>query len=159
MYIMAGVVEVVKRVFRPYQYTILLIVMFVLFLLVGIYGYNQYFKKKQTVFKDVANANRRNVEIIVYLFHVDWCPHCKTALPEWGSFKQQYDNKEINGYKVKCVDVDCTEEDSKVANYLNKYNVESFPTVKMVKNNDTITFDAKVTSKNLEHFVETVLHD
>ena len=92
-------------------------------------------------------------------FHVDWCPHCKTALPEWENFKKQFNNKEVNGYITKCVDVDCTDENSKVQNMISKYDIESYPTVKMVKDKNTIEFDSKITSNTLEHFVNTMLMD
>jgi hypothetical protein len=38
-----------------------------------------------------------------------------------------------------------------------KYNVDSFPTVKMVAGNQTIDFDAKISTYALEQFVENML--
>lgn len=159
---MANLVEVIyKKVIRPYQYVILLVTMIILFSVAGYYGYQYYFKE-ETAMGDVANANKGangGGEVVeVFLFHVDWCPHCKRAMPEWSSFKQQYDGKQINGYEVKCTDVDCTDETSEVTNYINKYDIESYPTVKMVKGSQTISFDAAVTSENLESFVEMMLN-
>ena len=90
-------------------------------------------------------------------FHVDWCPHCKKALPEWNNFKKQFADKEVNGYIVKCVDVDCTDETSDVQNMINKYSIESYPTVKMIKDNNTIEFDSKISTNTLEHFVNSML--
>ena len=79
-------------------------------------------------------------------------------MPEWSSFKQQYDGKQVGGYEVKCVDVDCTDETSEVTNYINKYDIDSYPTLKMQKGDQTISFDASVTSENLESFVEMMLN-
>lgn len=156
---MANLVEsIYKRAIRPYQYTILLVVMIILFTIGGYYSYQYYFKDLKKPSSDVANANKRNESVYVYLFHVDWCPHCKRAMPEWSSFKQQYDGKQVGGYEVKCIDVDCTEEDSEVANYINKYDIDSYPTVKMQKGDQTVSFDASVTSENLESFVEMMLN-
>ena len=96
-------------------------------------------------------------EAIVYMFHVDWCPHCKKAMPEWTAFKNQYDGLEINGYVIKCIDIDCTNEKSDVKSAMNKYKITSFPTVKLIKEEQTIDFDSKITRTSLGTFVDTML--
>jgi len=131
--------------------------MFTLFLTVGLIWYSRQNKKKTDRFKDVANTNRRNKEAIVYFFHVDWCPHCKTAQPEWDAFKTQYDSIEINGYDIKCIDINCTEESSDVKYLMNQYKIESYPTVKLVLDDRTIDFDSKITRTSLTSFVNTML--
>jgi thiol-disulfide isomerase/thioredoxin len=151
---MANLVEAIyKRVIRPYQYTILLVLTTILFSVAAYYAYEYYFQEQT----DIANRTGDD-PVQVYLFHVDWCPHCRRAMPEWSSFKQQYDGKVVNSYKVECIDVDCTDEDSEVANYINKYDIDSYPTVKMQKGDQTVSFDASVTSENLESFVEMILN-
>ena len=130
------------------------VLILIIFIWISYYAYqNLYAKKKANKFADVANANRRTKDVNIYLFHVDWCPHCKKALPEWNSFKSIYDNKEVNGYTVKCIDINCTDETAEVANIINSYGIESYPTVKMVKDQDTIEFDSKITKTALEQFV------
>ena len=75
----------------------------------------------------------------------------------WKNFKKQFNDKEVNGYIVKCGDIDCTNENSTVQNMMNKYNIESYPTVKMVKDSNTIEFDSKISATTLEHFVNSML--
>jgi len=87
---------------------------------------------------------------------VDWCPHCKKALPDWNQFSAQYDGKEVNGYRIECVDMDCTEETSKVASAINEYKIDSYPTIKMKKGDEVIEFDSKITKYSLEQFVENM---
>ena len=160
VYIMPGLIEVVNKIARPYYKYVVMIVAAVIFGYAANYGYNAYFVKKQeNKFADVPNAKRSNKEVSVMFFHVDWCPHCKTALPEWENFKKQYNNKEVNGYITKCVDVDCTDETSDTQNMINKYEIESYPTVKMVKDKNTIEFDSKISTSTLEHFVNSMLMD
>lgn len=157
---MPGLFEVVTKIVGPYYKYIVMLIAAIIFGYAANYGYNTYFlKKKENKFADVPNAKRTNKEVSVMFFHVDWCPHCKTALPEWENFKKQFNNKEVNGYITKCVDVDCTDENSKVQNMISKYDIESYPTVKMVKDKNTIEFDSKITSNTLEHFVNTMLMD
>lgn len=157
---MPGLVEVVGNLISPYYYYLLIITFVSIFAALSYYAYNNYYKKTlDNKFANVANANRRNKEAEVMFFHVDWCPHCKKALPEWNNFKKQYNDKEINGYIIKCKDIDCTTESSDITSLTNKFQIESYPTVKMVKDTNTIEFDSKITSKTLERFVNTMLLD
>jgi thiol-disulfide isomerase/thioredoxin len=91
------------------------------------------------------------------LFHVDWCPHCKTAKPEWEKFAKLYDGKEKGDYIIKCLDYNCTDENADVTKIINKYNIESYPTVKMLKDGQIIEFDSKITEYTLEQFVNTMV--
>jgi thiol-disulfide isomerase/thioredoxin len=157
---MANIVDVFRKLISPYSYFILFVVVFVIFAYAGYYAYtNFYLKKSANKFSDVANANRRQREVMIYFFHVDWCPHCKKALPEWNAFKSQYDEKEINGYVIKCVDTDCTSETGEVMRIIKTYNIDSYPTVKMVKDGTTIDFDSKITKTSLEKFATAMTNN
>ena len=155
---MANIVEVLNRFIRPYYYRILAFIIFIVFVIVGYYGYQSVMAKQKNKFSDVANANRRNKEVVIYFFHADWCPHCKKATPEWNNFKSKLDGKVINSYIIKCMDVNCTKETSDVTEYINRFSVDSYPTVKMVRDETTIDFDSKITASSLEAFVNTMLN-
>jgi len=155
---MSNIVDVINRLVRPYAYRILAVIILILFIIIAYYAYTNYNTQKKNKFADVANANRRNKEVVIYFFHVDWCPHCKTASPEWNNFASKYDGKEINGYIVKCMDENCTNETSDITALINKFNIDSYPTVKMVKDGTTIDFDSKITSSSLEKFANTMLN-
>lgn len=101
------------------------------------------------------NSNSKDAEIM--LFYVDWCPHCKTAKPAWNDVKSEYENKTINGYKVIFTEVNCTEETAEVEHLMNKYNIEGFPTIKLLKDGQVIEYDAKPTKDTLTQFLNTVL--
>lgn len=90
----------------------------------------------------------------LYLFYTDWCPHCKKTKPEWEQLKKQYqNNKKVNGYTLNFIEVDC-EANPDLAN---KYNITGYPTIKLIKGNQIIEFDAKPEVKTLETFLSTVL--
>ena len=129
--------------------------------------YSIYLPQTQDkIFADVANSNPNGRTITVFMFHVNWCPHCKKALPEWTIFKDKYNKTVLNGYVVECIDIDCTDTDkSNIASMLEKYNLEYFPTIKGVLP-DTVSgkelvvdYDAKVTNANLEKFVMSLSSD
>jgi thiol-disulfide isomerase/thioredoxin len=158
---MASFYEVINRILRPYYTYILITFLLILFLLGAHYAYTNFYtkkmEKKNNKFADVANAEKRSNEIIIYFFNVDWCPHCKTAKPEWDKFTKLYEGKAKGEYVIKCMNYNCTDETSEVTQTINKYNIDSYPTVKMVKDNQVIDFDAKITRDHLEQFVETMI--
>jgi thiol:disulfide interchange protein len=114
---------------------------------------NKYHPNKEV--DNMSNEDNNSAELL--FFYADWCPHCKTAKPEWEKTKAEYSNNTIDGYKVLFVDVDCTHPDSKTTSMMDKYNVEGFPTIILLKNNEVITYDAKVTYDHLSQFLKTAL--
>jgi thiol-disulfide isomerase/thioredoxin len=154
---MSSFYEVVQNYLTPYYWYFLIIVSFVIFGLLGKYAYDNYYANSYSGgnkdFKDIANAEMRDKEANVYFFFVDWCPHCKTALPEWIKFKNQFEGKLVNGYTVNCIDMNCTDETEEIINAIQEYKIEGYPTVKMNKDNKIIDFDAKISYGTLEKFV------
>ena len=146
------------------------IFIFIVFIIVIIWWMRR--RKSPGAFDDVANSMNRGgtastdsdtqansgKEALIYFFHADWCPHCKKAQPEWDAFKMSQHNKLKNGYVVKCISVDCTNDKESTAKQLiNEFNIESYPSVKMVKDNTTIDYDASVKTASLNKFVDIML--
>ena len=90
-------------------------------------------------------------------FYANWCPHCKAAKPIWNELKAEYENKTINGYKVIFTEIDCSEESAEVEKLMNQYNVEGYPTIKLLKDGQVIEYDAKPSKDTLNQFLNTVL--
>ena len=115
---------------------------------------------------EAFHANRENIPLeedkpekscTMMLFYVDWCPHCKTAKPEWNKMKDKYDGKTINGYKVNFAEYNCTKESTEIDNLLDQYKIEGYPTIKLVKDGQIIEYDAKPTEATMTQFLNTVL--
>jgi thiol-disulfide isomerase/thioredoxin len=143
----------------------MIITLFVIFAVVGFYAFKQFYPSGTTTnkFADVANAVPLGKEITITMYHVDWCPHCKKALPDWNQFTKEYNGKNVNGTTITCVDLDCTDnKDPKIKNLLDKEPViDSFPTVRgvMVGNDGkeiNIQYKSKITKDNLEKFVLSI---
>ena len=132
----------------------------VLFLGIGIYAYKQY-ANSNTLFhanrENIPKEENSNKTATLMLFYVDWCPHCKTAKPEWDSLKSEYDGKSINGYTIHFTEHNCTNESAEVSQLMDKYNIEGYPTIKLSKDNQIIEYDAKPTKSTMEQFLHTVL--
>ena len=143
-------------------------IIFVVILLIGaaIYGYYTFYLPGAISrnFNDLSNkrpipnGQGGGGDVLIYFFHVDWCPHCKTAAPEWKTFSSNYNDDEKNGYTIRCIDMDCTnDKDPAVQEMIQRYAIEGYPTIKMVKDGKTIDFDAKVTENNLKKFLENMV--
>lgn len=144
---------------KPYVRPIMILALIILFSIISYYAYQQYYvkPKKHKEVQNAANSTYNN-KIYIHYFHVDWCPHCKKADPEWASFSEKFHDKVVNGYTIKCIDDNCTnDEDDTVSTKIQKYNIESYPTIKMEKDGQIIDFDAKITSSALGKFVDSIL--
>ena len=111
--------------------------------------------EKKTVGSGSGSGSGSEAELL--FFYVNWCPHCKTAKPAWEDVKAQYENKTINGYKIIFTEINCTEETAEVEQMMNKYSIEGFPTIKLIKDGQVIEYDAKPTKETLVQFLNTVL--
>jgi thiol-disulfide isomerase/thioredoxin len=139
--------------------TMIYIIIALLLIFIGYYIYKQY-----TSVKAGFHANREHVPkdnsnktANLMLFYVDWCPHCKTAKPEWESLKTEYEGKKINGYTIVFTEHNCTTETPEIEGLMDKYKIEGYPTIKLIKDNQVIEYDAKPTKSTMEQFLNTVL--
>ena len=86
-------------------------------------------------------------------FCVKWCPHCKKATPEWEKLVQKFKDRKINGVNLYFKKVDCEDNEE----FANEYNIEGYPTIKMIKNDEIIEYNAKPNAETLEEFLRTTL--
>lgn len=118
-------------------------------------GMNKFFSSAQgvTPAPDGIGANDDNVAQL-YLFKVDWCPHCKTAKPVFDEVETELNGRQINDkYTVVFKTVDCEGE----PDMADKFKIEGFPTIKLVKDGQVIEYDAKPDKEKIKEFLETVL--
>jgi thiol-disulfide isomerase/thioredoxin len=175
---MANIVTYTRTLLKPYYNYIIGFLLLVFFLLVAKFTYDMYFDKlkKKKKYDNVANAKNTKDICAVYFFFADWCPHCTKAKPEWEAFSNVYHNKVINGYIIKCFNVDCTSDNGseviqvvngeemtyisptpiRVDELVRKYGVDSYPTIKMAKGDIVVDFDSKVSQASLAEFVKSV---
>jgi thiol-disulfide isomerase/thioredoxin len=136
-----------------------LIILFltICFLVAAIYTYKKFVTPR--VNQHFVNNNEFNKGPVseqaaeLYFFYTNWCPHCKTAKPVWQALKKKLEGKRINGYEVAMIEIDC-EKDTTTAD---SFNVKGYPTIKLVKNNQVIEYDAKPDEDTLMEFLQTSL--
>jgi thiol-disulfide isomerase/thioredoxin len=145
-----------------------IIISIVIIIIISLNAYKYFTNSKHTQYKinnqfnsvnnDSENGTPSEAEIII--FYVDWCPHCKTAMNQggpWDVIKKEYDGKVVNGYKIIFTEVNCTEETSEIEKMIEKYKIEGYPTIKMLKNGQVIEFDSKPSVETLSQFINTVV--
>ena len=115
------------------------------------------YSKKTTTASSSNNSTSSSKQAELMLFYVDWCPHCKTAKPVWDELKIEYQNKTINGYSVLFTEINCTTETAEIEKLIAKYNIEGYPTIKLLKDGQIIEYDAKPTKDTLVQFLNTAL--
>jgi thiol-disulfide isomerase/thioredoxin len=141
--------------------TWLIIGTIVLFIIIAVfYYYYHVAPKMKPSYKPnseqiMTGTQGKSAELL--FFYADWCPHCKAAKPIWNDLKSEYQNKTINGYQVIFTEVDCSTETAEVERMMNQYNVEGYPTIKLLKDGQVIEYDAKPTKETLTQFLNTVL--
>ena len=164
---MPSIVKIFIDALNPRKFYIWMFVLVILLIVGGSYVYkNNYLDMLNlNVTKDIPNTGSTdNIQIL--FFTVDWCPHCKKALTPWNNFTANHHNKQIKNAHVSCIKYDMTEKNPEDSDYKEyqiaksmgeKYKVDGFPTIKMLKGDQVIDFDAKISSYSLEKFVENMI--
>jgi len=124
----------------------------VVFVALVIYLYNTYIRKPQYIENDEfeSSGEEYKEDVTVILFYTNWCPHCKKAKPIWNKFKGDYDGVEVNGKIMRFQEVDCEKEEE----IADQYKITGYPTIKMVKKDEVVEYDAKPDYDTLRQFVE-----
>ena len=126
-----------------------------LFFLYKKYGHRIKILEKFT--QSQEGLEQKSAEII--MFYADWCPHCKTAMPEWDKIASTYQSTQINGHNVTFTKINCADESLSASNakLISENKVEGYPTIKLFKGSEVFDFDAKPTNDSLLQFLQTVL--
>jgi thiol-disulfide isomerase/thioredoxin len=131
----------------------------IFFIVIAIYLYYTYVTPMVDK-KFIPNSEYRQEDAVgesqeaeLLFFTVDWCPHSKKAIPIWDELKAEYGGTTYNGYKLNFVQIN-GEENPDMAD---KYKVDGYPTIKLVKGNQVIEYDAKPTLENLKEFLNSTL--
>ena len=131
------------------------IVLIVLFIAAGAVVLWYFFQNKKKSPKTLTSESTSDVEIL--FFYTDWCPYCKTAKPEWNKVKEELDGTKLKSYNLIFKDINCTNENKENSALMTTYKIEGYPTIKLIKNNEVIDYDAKPNSETLKQFIESVV--
>jgi thiol-disulfide isomerase/thioredoxin len=154
---MANIYEIVSLYIKPHSGKIVFFIVLGIFVWAAYYAYTKWSIPPSKTYAEVHQPIG-NKDANIYFFFADWCPHCKNAKPIWSNFAEKYNGKVVNGSKLNCISVNCTEAElPETTQMISKFNITTYPTIKMLKDDNTYEFDAKITGKNLEEFVNVTL--
>ena len=129
--------------------------------LFGVIGYIVYVYSRPKLLTqingDSDETQSSNADAELIFFFADWCPHCKKAKPHWEEVKQTYSGKVVNGYTLVFTEVDCSEETEEMKKTTAEYEIEGYPTIKLIKDGQVIEYDAKPEKATMEKFINTVV--
>ena len=125
----------------------------ILLIIITYFIYKNYLldKIKPNYVENKEFINKKVDSVELYLFYTDWCPHCKSAKPIWEDLKNT--TTMINNVKINYIDVNC-EKEKELAE---RFNIEGYPTIKLVKDNQVIEYDAKPEKETLILFLNKFL--
>ena len=130
------------------------IIIFIILTIIGA-GIVYYLYKPSKTFvtnKEYVETGSREIQII--LFYVNWCPHSQTALTEWNKIQSSVATANPN-YNIDFSEVDC-EKNSEMAN---TFNIKEYPTIILVKGVTKYEYDANLSEKTLNLFINTVMKE
>lgn len=138
---------------------LLILLVAALFIAAAVYTYSTYVKPRLNAAyvpnKEFETEGSDDTSADLYFFYTDWCPHCKTAKPVMAKLQEYLasQNNEVKGVPINYVAINC-EEDKQTAE---RFNVEGYPTIKLVIGNKVIEYDAKPDLDTLKQFLSTSL--
>ena len=148
---------IINSILADKTFLVLFFIIFIIFIVITHFTYTKFIKPNINVNHKlnkefIKKVSENDNDVLVILFKTEWCPHCKSAMTEWLKFKDYITKiNNTNDYQVKLSIVDC---DAKPT-LAEKYEIEGYPTIKLIYKGVTYNYDAKPNKDNLIQFLES----
>jgi len=133
---------------------IVIIIIFTIFIGLSIYIYIVFVKPQlDTIY--VPNSefiSQDEKKLIIFWFYTEWCPFCKSTYGEWKNFKNKVEMANYN-ISIEFREVDCDKEDVLVK----RYNIEEYPSIRILYKDQVYIYDAKPDTYNLLKFLSGII--
>jgi len=146
----------IKVILSSKHWQFLITVMLCVFTILAYYMYKTYYLpiKDRTYVENkeyLKGGYQEGIKLIY--FYTDWCPHCKKARPIWEEFKNSsiFNGGKYKGTAITFSEINC-DKNPKLAD---KYNITGYPTIKLLKGNKVIEYDAQPDISTLKQFIKT----
>ena len=94
------------------------------------------------------NVKKYNGEIL--FFYATWCPHSMKVFDKLDLIEKHY---EQGNYKLEFKKIDCDE----YSDMADSYNIEEYPTIVLLYNNEKYIYDAELDEKTFHKFIYTIM--
>ena len=143
----------------PSPYIIGGILISILFIVIAVfYFYKDVSSQENSTYKPNGDLDRMKIKTPNCYFSTQTGVPTANRQNQYGTELQaEYKNKIVNGYTIIFSEINCSEENAEVEKMMNKYNIEGYPTIKLLKDGQVIEYDAKPDKDSLNQFLNTVL--
>lgn len=111
---------------------------------------NKRDKERRDFIENTEHELYNKSEAELYLFSVNWCPHCKDTKIIWDKYTTSYNSSK---YEITFIEVDCDKRE----NLAKEFKIEEYPTIVLVKNNKKYYYDANIKKETLDKFIDTIM--
>ena len=111
---------------------------------------NKRDKERRDFIENTEHELYNKSEAELYLFSVNWCPHCKDTKIIWDKYTTSYKSSK---YEITFIEVDCDKRE----NLAKEFKIEEYPTIVLVKNNKKYYYDANIKKETLDKFIDTIM--
>ena len=132
----------------------LVIFIFIVFFSLSVYIYFKFIHPKLNL-TYVDNREFISPEadkMVVLWFYTQWCPYCKSTYNDWKGFKSDVENGNYS-IPIEFREIDCDTEET----LANKYNIEEYPSIRIVYKDEVYIYDAKPDRLQLMNFLKGTL--
>ena len=149
---------------------VVIIILIAIFIGAAIFVYNKYVAPKlNPTFvenREFTNKEIKNNDATIYFIYATWCPHSKKVIKHWEKLKKKYDYKIIKRpvnpdtqATLTFIEFDGDKQEEEIEEFSKSHgkNIDGYPTIILVKNNEVIEFEAEPTMSNLNEFIKTTL--
>ena len=130
-------------------------ILIIIFTTAFVFVYNTYISKEHSLNREFIDSSKNTTkDVLILYFYTEWCPYCKqeSLLSEIKSFEDYItESNAKNDFIITLTKIDC-DKNSTIAD---KYNVEGYPTIKLIYKNNVHNYYAKPTKDSLIKFVES----
>ena len=102
---------------------------------------------------DGLEGFKSNTTLQCTMYYTEWCPHCKSAKPEWNKLMNEFNGKNVNGKKILITKIDC----EKYPELAKKQNIEGYPTFKFVLDGSELEYTGGRSYLEFKRFIQSVV--
>lgn len=125
-----------------------LIIVFLLGLVVIMLFNNLRNNRKVQNVQKIVNLSNKNTTPKIINFNASWCYWSKKLQPVWDALTANMQNKDIEVLDIKC-------ESDENKDLCNRYEIEGFPTIKLIIGNEIIDYNGERSLDGLTKFINT----
>ena len=133
-------------------------IIFIVFFALSLYIYFNFIHPKLKLDyvpnREFVNNSDQDDKIVVIWFYTQWCPFCKSTYNEWTSFNNDAELAKFN-VPVEFREIDCDNDEQ----FANRYNIEEYPSIRLVYRDQVSIYDAKPDRYQLMEFLKGSMPD